>query len=56
MNKIFDPNNPIKLCISGMELEESGNSEDAITMFHKAWCTVLFYLDSINQSMENILG
>ncbi|NLY80957.1 MAG: NAD(+)--rifampin ADP-ribosyltransferase [Lysinibacillus sp.] len=38
MNKIFNPNNPInKLCISGMELEESGNSEGAITMFHKAW-------------------
>ncbi|NLL52555.1 MAG: NAD(+)--rifampin ADP-ribosyltransferase [Peptococcaceae bacterium] len=34
----FDPNNAIiKLCMSGMELEDSGNSEDAITMFHKAW-------------------
>jgi len=34
----FDPNNPIiKLCMSGMGLEDSGNSEDAITMFHKAW-------------------
>lgn len=35
---IFDPNNPIiKLCMSGMGLEDSGNSEDAITMFQKAW-------------------
>jgi tetratricopeptide (TPR) repeat protein len=34
----FDPNNAIiKLCMRGMELEDSGNSEDAITMFHKAW-------------------
>ncbi len=38
MNKIFDPNNAIiKLCINGMALEERGNSEDAIKMFHKAW-------------------
>jgi tetratricopeptide (TPR) repeat protein len=34
----FDPNNVvIKLCMSGMRLEDSGNIEDAITMFHKAW-------------------
>jgi hypothetical protein len=34
----FDPNNVvIKLCMSGMSLEDSGNIEDAITMFHKAW-------------------
>ncbi|CFX06541.1 DNA/RNA tunnel of bacterial DNA dependent RNA polymerase [Syntrophomonas zehnderi OL-4] len=34
----FDPNNAIiKLCMSGMGLEDSGNIEDAITMFHKAW-------------------
>ena len=34
----FDPNNVIiKLCMSGMQLEESGNSEGAITMFNKAW-------------------
>ena len=34
----FDPNNPIiKLCMSGMGLEDSGNREEAITMFHKAW-------------------
>jgi len=38
MNIKFDPNNAIiKLCMSGMGLEDSGNSEDAITMFHKAW-------------------
>ena len=38
MNIKFDPNNAIiKLCMSGMELEDSGNSEDAITIFHKAW-------------------
>lgn len=34
----FDPNNVvIKLCMSGMSLEDSGNVEDAIMMFHKAW-------------------
>lgn len=34
----FDPNNiVIKLCMSGMNLECSGNIEDATTMFHKAW-------------------
>ncbi len=34
----FDPNNPvIKLCMSGMSMEDSGNMEDAITIFHKAW-------------------
>lgn len=34
----FDPNNDvIKLCMSGMNLEGSGNIEDATTMFHKAW-------------------
>lgn len=34
----FDPNNVvIKLCMSGMSLEDSGNTEDAIKMFHKAW-------------------
>ncbi len=38
MNKKFDPNNVvIKLCMSGMNLEGSGNIEDATTMFHKAW-------------------
>ena len=38
MNIKFDPNNLIiKLCMSGMGLEDSGNSEEAITMFHKAW-------------------
>ena len=38
MNIKFDPNNVvIKLCMSGMGLEDSGNTEDAITMFHKAW-------------------
>lgn len=38
MNIKFDPNNAIiKLCMSGMGLEDSGDSEDAITMFHKAW-------------------
>lgn len=34
----FDPNNVvIKLCMSGMGLEDSGNIEDANTMFRKAW-------------------
>lgn len=38
MNIKFDPNNAIiRLCMNGMELEDSENSEDAITMFHKAW-------------------
>jgi len=38
MNIKFDPNNDvIKLCMSGMRLEDSGDIEDAITMFHKAW-------------------
>lgn len=38
MNIKFDPNNVvIKLCMSGMNLEDSGNIEDATTMFHKAW-------------------
>ena len=35
----FDPNNAIiRLCMSGMNLENSGNLEDAAIMFHKAWC------------------
>lgn len=34
----FDPNNVIiKLCLSGMSLEDGGNIEEAITMFDKAW-------------------
>jgi len=34
----FDPNNIIvKLCIMGISLEDSGNVEEASTMFHKAW-------------------
>ena len=38
MNKKFDPNNVIiKICMSGMGLEDCGNSEGAIAMFHKAW-------------------
>lgn len=38
MSTRFDPNNAvIKLCMSGMGLEDSGNIEDAATMFHKAW-------------------
>src|SRR5690554_4067454 len=38
MNIKFDPNNVIvKLCMSGMGLEETGNIEDATTMFQKAW-------------------
>jgi len=38
MNIKFDPNNVvIKLCMSGMSLEDGGNIEDAIMMFHKAW-------------------
>lgn len=38
MNIKFDPNNTvIKLCMSGMGLEDNGRIEDATTMFHKAW-------------------
>ncbi|MBW7571985.1 NAD(+)--rifampin ADP-ribosyltransferase [Caproiciproducens sp. AGMB10547] len=38
MNIKFDPNNAvIRLCMSGMSLEDSGNIEDATTMFYKAW-------------------
>ncbi len=38
MNIRFDPNNTvIKLCMNGMNLEGSGNIEDAITIFQKAW-------------------
>jgi hypothetical protein len=38
MNIKFDPNNAvIKLCMSGMSFEDSGNIEDATTMFCKAW-------------------
>jgi len=34
----FDPNNNvIKLCMSGLAMEDRGNSEDAAKMFHKAW-------------------
>lgn len=39
MNIKFDPNNAvIKLCMSGMGLEDSGDIEGAILMFNKAWC------------------
>jgi rifampin ADP-ribosylating transferase len=38
VNIKFDPNNIIiKLCMSGMSLEDNGNIEDATTMFQKAW-------------------
>lgn len=38
MNIKFDPNNSvIKLCTMGMSLEDSGNLEEASTMFYKAW-------------------
>ncbi|HPL54499.1 MAG TPA: NAD(+)--rifampin ADP-ribosyltransferase [Bacillota bacterium] len=38
MNIKFDSNNVvIRLCMSGMRLEDSGDIEDAITMFCKAW-------------------
>src|SRR5690554_901902 len=38
MNIKFDSNNVvIKLCMSGMGLEASGNIKDAIMMFHKTW-------------------
>lgn len=38
MNVKFDPNNiVVKLCIMGMSLEDSGNVEEASTMFQKAW-------------------
>ncbi len=38
MNIKFDPNNEIiKRCISGMNLEDSGDIEGATTVFQKAW-------------------
>ncbi|MCM3716938.1 NAD(+)--rifampin ADP-ribosyltransferase [Fictibacillus phosphorivorans] len=38
MNIKFEPNNVvIKLCISGMNMEDDGNVEGATTMFHQAW-------------------
>lgn len=38
MNIKFDPNNiVIRRCIMGMSLEDSGNVEEASTMFNKAW-------------------
>lgn len=38
MNIKFDPNNiVIKLCMSGMSLEENGDIEEASTLFLKAW-------------------
>ena len=34
----FDQNNVvIKLCMNGMNMEDGGNVEGAITMFHQAW-------------------
>lgn len=35
--KFVPQNVVIKLCMDGMNLEDSGNIEDATTMFHKAW-------------------
>lgn len=38
MNIKFDPNNAvIKLCMTGMNMEEGGNVEGAITLFQQAW-------------------
>jgi hypothetical protein len=38
MNVKFDPNNVvIQLCMSGLNLEDSGKPEDAAALFHKAW-------------------
>ncbi|MGG4166352.1 hypothetical protein [Rossellomorea vietnamensis] len=38
MNIKFDQNNVvIKLCISGMIMEDGGNVEGATKMFHQAW-------------------
>lgn len=38
MNIKFDPNNVvIKLCMSGINLEDSGNVEGATAIFQKAW-------------------
>ena len=38
MNMKFDPNNTvIKLCMSGMSLEDNGALEDALKQFEKAW-------------------
>ena len=34
----FNPNNPIiKLCLQGMQLEETGNLEQAVKLFSQAW-------------------
>ena len=38
MNVKFDPNNVvIQLCMSGLNLEDSGKPEDAAALFYKAW-------------------
>lgn len=38
MDVKFDPNNNvIRLCIMGMSLEDEGKSEEAGSMFNKAW-------------------
>ena len=38
MNVKFDPNNVvIQLCLSGLNLEDSGKPEDAAALFQKAW-------------------
>ncbi|NLY10739.1 MAG: NAD(+)--rifampin ADP-ribosyltransferase [Firmicutes bacterium] len=38
MRARFDPNNDvIKLCMSGMNLEDKGNFEEALKMFQNAW-------------------
>jgi tetratricopeptide (TPR) repeat protein len=38
MSAKFDPRNPIiQLCMKGMALEESGNLDDAMDVFLKAW-------------------
>ena len=45
MNIKFDANNVvIKLCLSGMNLEDSGNTQDSIKMFQKALKSLLLYL------------
>src|SRR5689334_9921846 len=38
MNIKFDPNNAVvRLCMSGMNLEDNGNIEEATATFRKAW-------------------
>lgn len=61
----FDPNNHIiKLCMNGMNLEETGNIEEAINIFKKAWEEVedeyerfitAYHLARVQKSIEDKL-